>query len=146
MTSALYVLIGSVTAFVALSLLVTAERRRGGRLLLSDVRTRLDQLLERFQAWFSGAWDHFVQYVVKLGWYYSLHSLLRGIMTMLVAMYDYLERHLEVNRFRAIALREKKRAGNGNSHLQAVAEHKADVALTPEEQEKLREEKLEERD
>lgn len=146
MTPALYVFIGSVASFVALSLLVQAERRREERLVLAQARGFIDGQLLRFFAWFAATWEHIVHYLVKLGWYYSLHSLIRTIMAMLVAVYDYLDKHLEMNRFRARTLKERKRTNGGSTHLQAVAEHKADVALSASEQEKLKEEKLEERD
>ncbi len=146
MSAVTTVFITSVVLFTALSFLIETERRRGSRVALTKVRDWLDEMIERFFTWLREAWEHFIQYVVKLGLYYSLHSLLRTLLQALVAAYDYLEKHFETNRFRARALQAEKKAKGTNGHLNEVAKHKAEVALSPEEEDRLREEKLEERD
>ena len=98
MSAVTTVFITSVVLFTALSFLIETERRRGSRVALTKVRDWLDEMIERFFTWLREAWEHFIQYVVKLGLYYSLHSLLRTLLQALVAAYDYLEKHFETNR------------------------------------------------
>jgi hypothetical protein len=146
MVSPITVFLGSVVLFTALSLLVHLEEKRGKRLLMGKVRGHVDAGLLFVYRQVREAWDHFVQFIVKLGWYYSIHSFLRTLMNLLVSVYDYLEYKFERNRARASVLHSKKRERDEQSQLSQVAEHKEQVALTAEEGERLRAEKLEERD
>lgn len=140
----LTVFITSAALFVALVTFVSFERRRGQRAILPKRRAALDMLLIRFNAWRTRQWEHFVRYILQLGWYYSVHSFLRTAMKLLVAIYDYIETHFERNRLRARDLRAEKRK-QVDTHFSAVAEHKAEVALTPKQQDELKERKLEEK-
>jgi len=136
--------IASTTLFVVLALFVRLEQKRGKRLVMGSIRSRLDMMLIGLNRWVKEQWRHFVRYILQLGWYYSLHSFLRTFMRVLVAIYDYLETHFERNRVRTKHLRaEKKHRRTG--HLAKMAEHKAEIALTPEEEEQLRHQKLEEK-
>lgn len=142
--SPLTVFITSAALFVALVTFVQTERRKGSRLILGKARTSLDVSLVKFNLWQKRQWEHFLRYILQLGWYYSLHSFLQTIMRVLVAIYDYIETHFERNRLRTRHLRAEKRK-NVDTHFSAVAEHKAEVALTPKQQDALREKKLEEK-
>lgn len=146
MLTPLSVLIGSVVLFTTFSIIVRIEEQRQRRLFWGGVRAYLDRSIVVIGARVAAAWEHFVHFVVKLGWYYSIHSFLRALMNTLVSVYDYLEHNFEKNRIRARALHVMKKEKSGSSQLSQVAEHKEQVALSPEEGEKLREEKLEERD
>ena len=140
----LSVFIASAILFIALALLVQIEEAKGRRLVLGGVRGYLDVSLVRLNAWRRRQWEHFVQYFVKLGWYYSMHSFLRTTLQVLVALYNYIESKFEHNRERTKHLRDEKQR-KIDAHLAAMAEHKAEVALTPREQAALRRKKLEER-
>jgi hypothetical protein len=146
MSLPLTVFIGSVAVFAALALLVHIEERRGGRILLKNIRSKCDRGLLFVYRKVGVAWDDFTEFVVKLGWYYSIHSFLRTLMNALVSLYDYLEHKFERNRARASVLHSKKRKRAEQNQLSQVAEHKEQIALSPEEGERLRTEKLEERD
>lgn len=146
MVVSLSVFLGSVVLFTALSSLVAFEQRRGKRVFLAGLRGVLDGFVAAVGRTFTAAWNHMTQYVVRLGWYYSIHSFLRTLMRALIAVYEYLEKHFERNRARTKKLRAQKRERTGQSHLAAVAEHKAEVALSPEAEQALLDQKLEERD
>lgn len=146
MSTSLIVFTGSAVLFAALSLLVHIEERRGGRVLLPRVRGFFDRMLNTAYRRIGEAWDHFVEFVVKLGWYYSIHSFLRTALRLVVSIYDFLEHRFEENRVRAKMLHSKKRERTVSNQLTQVAEHKEQVALSAEQSERLKAEKLEERD
>lgn len=134
----------SAILFVALVVFVKAEQRKGRRILFGRTRSKFDISLVKFNLWQKRQWEHFLRYILQLGWYYSVHSFLRTTMKLLVAVYDYIETHFERNRLRARDLRAEKRK-KVDTHFSAVAEHKAEVALTPKQQSELKERKLEEK-
>lgn len=144
-TTPLAVFIGSTISFVLASFFVHLEQKRGRRLVLTGTRTWLDMFFVNVSMQFAAWWRHFIRYIVQLGWYYSIHSFLRATMTVLVSVYEYLETHFERNLHRTKNLRAEKRQRT-NNHLATVAEHKAEVALTPEEGQKLKDKILEEKD
>jgi hypothetical protein len=146
MLSPLTVFIGSAVLFAALLIIIHIEERRGRRIVLRRMRGFADRGLTYIYEKVGATWDHFVEFVVKLGWYYSIHSFLRTLMNLLVSVYDYLEAKFENNRARATVIHTKKRERAEQTQLSQVAEHKEQVALSPEEMEKLKTDKLEERD
>jgi hypothetical protein len=147
-----FTLAGLVVAWVALSVIVGVEERRGVRIFLSSARSYGDLgvvTVTRLIAKFVRYVDH---HVVRLTWYYSLHSLLQAALRVVVSLYDYLEQRFHLNRKRARALRAERRGvkigapvtpSATTSHLGAIAEHKETVALTEKEKQKLKTKKLE---
>ncbi len=129
--------------FVVVAVLVHAEQRRGKRILLAAARGWIDRKMALVYGRLLSSWHHFVHYVVRLGWYYSIHSLLRTILAMLVSAYTFLERMFEHNRVKTKELRRKKKHSIEHGHFSKIADHKAEVALTPDEQTQRRKEKLE---
>lgn len=145
MNTALTVFLTSLSLFILVALMVGREEKRGQRFFLVRVRTKLDDTLETVFRKVSLVWDHFAKYLLQLGWYYSLHSLLRALLRLVVAMYEYLERKFERNRLKAKNLKHRRNQVS-EGHLSEVAAHKAEVALSPEEEEELKERKLSESD
>lgn len=146
MTSiALMTFFGSLFIFCVLFLLVRAEQKRGKRFFLTGFRSWLDRVVFKIEASIAGKIDHFVRYILQLHWYYSIHSILRGLLQLLVAVYTYFEKLFEKNRRRTKALRKERNEKKSATHLDHIAEHKAETALTPAQQRKLRKKKLEER-
>lgn len=135
----------SIFVFIILLMVVKKERRRGRRFFASRIRSWLDIRADKAGNWVVVSWDHFVKYIVQLHWYYSIHSVLRGILRLITAFYSYFENIFERNRKRAKQLRAEKRELGELNHLQQVAEHKEDTALTPAQKRKLRHKKLEEK-
>jgi 4-hydroxybenzoate polyprenyltransferase len=143
MTTSLSVFIISIVAFFASAMVVKVEERRGRRLVGDRVRVVFDAVIEQSSSKLGQWWHHFTQYVVRLGWYYSLHSLLRTILQVLVSAYTIIENVFEKNRAKTKALRLELKKQLKQSHFTKIADHKAETSFTPEEQERIRKEKLE---
>ncbi len=143
---ALIVFAVATLMYVALYVIVSRELVSGERLVAANFRGRLDSLLERFQKKVAELIHDFTEYVVKLGWYYSVHSFLRTVMQFLVNAYEFFEHKFEQNHSRAEVLksRRKERQTEKSTHLAEMATHKESVALSPEQQAELRQRKLEE--
>ena len=132
----------SVALFGAFAFLVRTEEAKARRVIGGQVRASLDAGIIRFEERFARKWRHMMRYIVQLGWYYSLHSLLAGLMRVLVSVYDRIEQVFEENRTRTKQLRKEFRHHRQHSHLTAIAEHRETTALSPEEQVALRHKKL----
>lgn len=143
MTSPGLLFLASVAAFIGYALFVHYEARRGRRLFLNGLRGWLDQALDRV-TWLVGSKLHYLgRHIIKLSWYYSIHSALRATLNLLVGAYDRLEAAFMANRERAKVIRSERRAlKQVKSHLTVVAEHKASVELTPGEKKKLKDKSL----
>ncbi|MEK7639473.1 MAG: hypothetical protein AAB388_04920 [Patescibacteria group bacterium] len=135
--------ITSSILFVALTSLYEMERRRGHRLFLSSTRARLDAFVVAVTHRCTRAVDHFVHFVVKLNWYYSVHSFLRSVLVFLGAVYRYFEHHFEHNRARTKELRREKQKQSTENHLSQMAAHKVETALTPAQKRRLKHKQLE---
>lgn len=146
LSTALTAFLISVTTFVMLVLVTQQERRRGRRFFATTLRSWLDRKIDHLGKRVGEHGDHFMKYMVQLNWYYSIHSVLRTLLRGLVVVYTYFEDMFERNRRRTKKLRTEKRQLNELSHLQQVAKHKEETALTPAEQRKLRKRKLEGRE
>jgi hypothetical protein len=129
--------------FMAYALLVSYEERARRRVVLARTRDLLDQTVLRVNAYLSQKIHYLIRHTIKLSWYYSIHSTLKAIMTVLVRMYDSLEALFMRNRERARTLRAERRALAQKSHLEVIGEHKASTALTASQKKKLRARKLE---
>ncbi|MCB9815058.1 hypothetical protein H6785_00535 [Candidatus Nomurabacteria bacterium] len=143
-TSLTYFLVSIFTG-IALLVVIHKERRRGRRFFASKFRDWLDRLVEVASSLLLKSWEHFSKYIVQLSWYYSLHSVLRTILKIIVAVYTYFENLFERNRDRTKQLRSEKRQLNEFNHLHQITTHKQETALSPAQQKKLRHKKLEEK-
>ena len=141
-----------LTGWLTLSFLVGREVARGERLVLAQLRGRIDRGVERIQAGIQSVIHYLDRQVIKLSWYYSLHSFLQAALRVVVSLYDYLEGRFHHNRMRARAIRAERRAVKRGKemvpvtvdpHLASIAEHKAETALTAKQKQKLKTKKLE---
>jgi hypothetical protein len=131
-------------AFVVWTLVVSVERKKGRRIFLSRFRGWLDHITQRAFVSMSRRWRHFARYIVQLNWYYSLHAMLQAFLKVIVGIYHYFERLFEQNRKKAKRLRaEKRKLKTTPSHLEEVATHKEETALSPAARERLMKKKLE---
>jgi hypothetical protein len=135
----------SILAFILLLTVIHKERRRGRRFFASRLRAWLDIYVDKVGHWTVVSWDHFIKYILQLHWYYSIHSVLKTILRVIMTFYEYFENVFEKNRKRTKQLRAEKRQLGELNHLQKMAEHKEDTALTPVQKRKLRHKKLEEK-
>lgn len=138
-----------VLTWLLLSALVGREVRIGRRVVLAGVRAWLDSVILRVGHVVSVAIDYVDRHVIRLSWYYSLHSFLQAALRVVVSLYEYLERWFHHNRMRARALRAEKRGvkkpreNTADTHLSDLVEHKEATALSEREKQKLRTKKLE---
>lgn len=135
--------VGSIAIFVTLLLIIRSEQKRGHRFIAVGLRNWLDRTADGFSAWLTKKGEHFVKYIVQLHWYYSIHSVLRMLLRIIVRFYSYFEDMFERNRARAKRLRSEKRQLGELNHLRQMAVHKEDTALTPSQKSKLRHKNLE---
>ncbi len=144
LSSAAIFLITTSSAFILWFGLVAVEQSRGRRLVLGSIRRLLDTVLSTGASRVRRAYDDFVKFVVQLGWYYGVHSLLRALLRVLIATYEYFESHFEQNRRRAKELRaeRRKRLEKQTTHLTQMADHKVETKLTPAQQRKVRKDHL----
>ncbi len=134
----------SAVAFVGFALLVSLEERNARRFIGGRFRANLDSRIERVGHQFENHWKHLSRYILQLGWYYSVHSILRTILGALVSVYTFVESIFEKNRVRTKELRKEfKRQLHRKNHLTHMREHKEETALSPAEQEALKTKTLE---
>lgn len=133
----------SLVAFAVFVIFIRLEDIRGRRFCLGSVRTAVDGWLIGMCNYWNTLWHDFTKYVVRLGWYYSVHSFLRFVLSLLVSVYTYFEYKFENNRIKTKELRKERKTRIKNTHLSEIAEHKTQVSLSPDEQETLLRDKLE---
>lgn len=133
----------STFLFVLYALITGVEQRRGGRLFLRRLRDFADTAVEATYTYFRNKIRFLVRHTITLSWYYSIHSTLKALLTLLVRAYDALESLFVRNRDRTKALRAEKRALSKENHLTAMTEHKASTALTATQKKRLRAKRLE---
>jgi hypothetical protein len=144
MSLATVVFLVSAVAFAGYAFLVTLEEKNARRFVCGRLRDRLDISLLRLGNQFENHWKHISRYILQLGWYYSVHRVLRAILAFLVHVYTFIENIFERNRARTKELRKEfKRQLSKKSHLSEIADHKTKTALSPEEQTILKTKKLE---
>jgi len=134
----------SLTVFLVYASLVSVEARRGQRLFLPGFRDAVDRALDKAVIYI-GQKIHFVgRHIIKLSWYYSLHSALRAVLILMVKTYDRIESAFMANRERAKQIRTERRAleNKTKNHLSHMADHKAAVELSPSEKKKLKDKSL----
>lgn len=136
------IFLASVVLFGVGAFMARSEEKRARRLVGARVRASLDTGIIRFEERFARRWRHMMRYIVQLGWYYSIHSLLAGLMRVLVSIYDSIEQVFEQNRTRTRELRKEFKHHRQQSHLTEIAEHRESTALSHEEQVALRHKKL----
>lgn len=133
-----------VLGFVALSTLVGVEVRTGRRVVLGGVRAWCDTAVDSVTRSLRSTVLYIDRHIIKLSWYYSLHSVLQAALRVVVSLYDYLEHSFHSNRKRARAIRAERRVKKDPSGmLHNVALHKETTALSNAEKKKLLTKKLE---
>lgn len=135
--------IASIVVFLLLVTIVYGERKRGRRYFASRLRNWLDEKIDSFGKKLIRSFEHFVKYILQLHWYYSIHSVLKALLQVLVKFYTHFETLFERNRARTKILRSEKKKLNSTNHLSQMAAHKEDTELTPSQKKKLRHKNLE---
>ncbi len=144
MSAAIVVFTVSIIAFWGYALLVTLEEKNARRFIGGRFRDGLDTRLQHVGHQFENHWKHVSRYILQLGWYYSVHRILRTVLGSLVLVYTFFEGIFERNRLRTKELRKEfKRQLHKKTHLTEIAEHKEEMTLSASEQEALKTRKLE---
>lgn len=129
--------------FVAVAVLTRLEQLRGQRFCLNKFRDWCDRIFAVIYDAIRNRLKRIIRHTVKLSWYYSIHSTLKALLTILVKLYDRLELVFVNNRERTKILRAEKRSLlTPKNHLTMISEHKASSALTQGQKKKLRAKKL----
>ena len=143
METASIIFISSIAVFTAFAGLVRAERKNARRLVGGRFRDSLDVHIFRIEQRWTNNWKHLSRYILQLGWYYSIHSLLSTVLRVLVSVYNRIEHIFERNRARTKELRKELKKHVQQSHLSQIAHHQEKTALSSEEKTQLRKDKLE---
>jgi hypothetical protein len=143
MTAAIATFIVSTVLFGAFAFLVQVEQRSTRRLVGGRFRASLDRGVEKGSLELKRRLRHVMRYVVQLGWYYGIHSLLRAVLKVLISIYSFFEQMFERNRLRTKELRQELKRHINKSHLTQMADHKQQTTLTPEQKNELKKQKLE---
>ena len=143
MTVAISTFVISSLLFIGCALVVQVEQKNARRLVGGRLRAALDRGVQKSGAELRRRWHHVMRYVVQLGWYYGIHSLLRAILKMLISIYTFFENMFERNRLRTKELRQELKRHISKSHLTEMANHKQQTTLTHEQKDELKKQKLE---
>ncbi|MBX2867010.1 hypothetical protein KTR10_03585 [Candidatus Kaiserbacteria bacterium] len=134
MQPALISLIVSAGLLALIVQLFNKERTRGTR-FLEDKRTRFDAAIERLYKVCERLSQPFRRDIMRHSLHYFFHQVLRSFKQFLRAVDTRLDALLRTNK----ALARKVTKEQSSSHLKEVAVHKAESALSPEEQKKQKE-------
>ncbi len=122
----------SVLVLLLLTVLYVVEDIQGKQVFLVQTRARFDMLLymllAKLQKWVSV----FTTGFMRVLFHYGAHSILKRILSMLRRLEARVEHLVRQNRKVARDLRNRAR-----THLDDIADHKAEVALSDKEKQKM---------
>lgn len=124
----------SVVILALLSFVYVLEDIQGRRILLPRVRERFDAFLVRLLAKGTEVRLFFTHGFLRLLLHYGVHSILKRIQAALRRVEKYIEALVRKNRTVAKEVRATKK----KTHLEAIAKHKEEVALSDAEKQKRR--------
>lgn len=133
MITALTYVAGSVIFLSLLTFVYVIEDIKGERVFLIGVRSGLDKLLAAIVAKILSITSFFGNSFVRLLLHYGVHSILKRILATLRRLEKKVEDLVRQNRQVAKGIQIAKT----RTHLDAIAEHKEEVALTPKEKAKM---------
>lgn len=119
----------SSAVLAVLTVVYIIEDIRGKRVVIPRTRAALDRGLQRFLAKFSEVSRFFTHGFVRLLLHYGAHTILKRVLTTLRNWEQKVEAMVRHNRKVAKDIRE----GRSANHLDAIAQHKQEVALSEEE-------------
>jgi len=124
----------AVGLLVFFASLVRIEQSKGRRILVENIRYRLDVLLTTLTQRIVTASTRLIRRVITLSWYYSLHALLMVCLRFIAAVYTSIEHILIQNRSKAKAIRRELR----KTHLTEIADHQSQTTLSEKDKKKLK--------
>lgn len=118
--------------------LFSIEERKGGRVFLSGVRNFFDHVLEETTYRFSHVSLQFGSGVFRLLFHYIVHICIGGVLWVLRSLEAFFH-HLQYrNRQSAKSVRPKE----DKTHLDLIAEHKEQIALSDSEKQKRKDDAI----
>ena len=131
----------SFVLFVLCSWLLSREKTAQKRFFLPGLRNALDLFLSNLGQSIQNGITYIGKYIIKLSWYYSLHTFLRLILQFLAGVYYFVEKMLHKNRDRARKIRQDRKR-NSISHLGILVDHQTVNKLSEEQKKKLKDRSL----
>ncbi len=128
-------LISSTVVFLLLVLLYILEDRRGDRLLLSSLRSRLDRGLLYIKRQIIIRSGVTLQQIVKFLLHHGIQTVLRKMLRFVRSIEERLEVLLRKHRH---ANKKARREKTSRNHLDEIADHREKSALTEEQKLELR--------
>lgn len=123
----------SVAILIVLIGIYVVEDKKDKRIFLSGFRSYLDRACVSLSSYIAKVGGFFGNRFVRLLLHYGLHSILRRLLSFLQKMEKNVEELARHNRKAARALTKR----TTRNHLDEIADHKQEVALTPQQKKKL---------
>lgn len=139
MTLSISILIGSAITLVILAGVFRLEESKGRLVLLPGLRAGFNYLLNSFYSRLHNWHPYLGQGFVRLILHYVMHGILRRLLNVVRFIERAVERLMRQNRQVAKTIDAEKRQA---SHLEAIAEHKVETALSEREKQRRRAEKV----
>jgi len=124
----------SVLFLTLLTLVYAIEDKKGQRIFLVGFRATLDKVFLFIKRKFSAVGTYFSNSLMRLLLHYGAHSILKRILNALRRLEARVEDLVRHNRKVARDIH----AAKTRNHLDEIADHKEDVALSEKEKEKMR--------
>jgi hypothetical protein len=134
MVLALTYVAGSFITLLVLTCIYVIEDIKGKRVFLLSFRTKLDAFLALLLVKIEKFMYSFTNGFMRLMLHYGAHSILKRVLAVIRKLEVKVEDLVRRNRSIAKDIRSSLRPKN---HLDAIAEHKEEVALTEKEKEAL---------
>lgn len=130
---------------IGLVLLLRHEKKAGGRLFWSNLRSNLDRKVTSFYEKLLGLYVIVARFVLGLAYRKVIHIFLKTILETIASIYERLVRHFEHNRKQAKSLKKEKKQwkAKNSSHLNIIANHQNQNALSPAEKKHKKDSALE---
>lgn len=130
---------------IGLVFLLRYEKKVGDRLVLASLRKKLDRQLILFYKEVRGLYITVARFVLGLAYRRVIHVFLKTILETIASIYERLVRHFEHNRKQAKSLKKEKKQWKArkSSHLNIIANHQNQNALSPAEKKHKKDSALE---
>lgn len=125
----------SVGILFLLTVLYTAEDKKGERVVLAGVRAVLDALFLTILLWLTRLTKVFTHGFMRILLHYSLHRLLSRVLHTLQSLEKKVENLVRHNRRVVKTIKEGTKE---KTHLQAIADHKEEFSLSEAEKEQMK--------
>jgi hypothetical protein len=134
----LYVFLGSGVALVVYALFLKAENIQGRRLILSGPRTIFDTVLLKIFVALANFSNFLSGKVVRL----TIHFIVHQMLVVVLSVLKFLESHISRLQWRNRISARRIRLTETKNHLDLIAEHQEENALTDKQKQKLKDKSI----